>query len=526
MNKEFELKALEFHSQSPRGKIGISITKNVVENMSFAYSPGVAFPCLAISKDEKKADLYTNKANSVAIITNGTAVLGLGNLGALAAKPVMEGKSALFKMAGIDCFDIEINKTTADDLVTIISSLVGFGGINLEDIAAPICFEVEERLSAELDIPVFHDDQHGVAIVVSAAIKNALEIIKKQADKVKVVAMGAGAAAIASMRMMLKIGVKRENIVAFDSKGCISINRIDCNKYKMEFASNRDLTLEEAMVNADIFLGASTGGKLPKELLLRMSRDPIVIATANPYPEIYPSEAKEVREDVIICTGRSDFPNQVNNLLCFPYIFRVALDTGSKITDEMKLATVKALSDLGKSQTDYDRNHLLPTAQNPEVRCLLPGMILSNLSNKSENTYSLSYINTLVDYNLFLTGDKFYLAFDESKKMSKLSSLFEGMERIDSLLLKVLSKDITENFIYLFYENGRYRIVCTNDKIDLEIIKPLKPSSITIGKPLDDLNLIGGIEILSSKYKFYYNEFSDPIKLLMLSINLGNLVKN
>ena len=564
MKKENLIKknALQFHSKPPKGKIAVSVPKNIFDNMPLAYSPGVAFPCIEINKNKDEAWSYTNIGDSVAIISNGTAVLGLGNLGAIASKPVMEGKSVLFKMAGINCFDIELNETKVDDLFKTISSFAGFGGINLEDIAAPECFELEERLSTAMDIPVFHDDQHGVAIVASAGIKNALELIEKKAEDVKVVVMGAGAAAIASMKMMLKIGIQKKTIVAFDSKGCISKERTDCNKYKMEFAQEKAMTLQEAMKGADIFFGASSGGKLEAELLKEMASDPIIIATANPIPEIDPISAKQARADAIICTGRADFPNfynQINNFLCFPYIFRVALDLRSKITDEIKLATVEALSALGKAQENYSKDRLLPGGLSPEVRYFLPLMILRKLIEKNPNyqnslpieyqnnlnKYGLDYINKLAGYKLSFnikddiseniaqdqiednySHKNLYLNFQDNPLMNKFTSLLSYFQEVKNVNFDKLPNSIPDKFIYIFQQNKEYHIVFQNCEIDEELIKVMNPFSITIGRPyeLKLSKLLGGIE--PQKKNFYYNADADPADLLILSIKLGNLENN
>lgn len=540
-NQDFIKKALEFHSKEPRGKIQTHSSKDVLNNMPLAYSPGVAFPCLEIKKNRENAYLYTNINDSVAIISNGTAVLGLGNLGAIASKPVMEGKAVLFKMAGINCVDIELNQTKVEEMLETISAFAGFGGINLEDIAAPECFELEEKLCAEMDIPIFHDDQHGVAIVACAAIKNALELINKRPEEVKVVAIGAGAAAIASMRMMTKIGIKKENITAFDSKGCIAKDKTGYNKYKLEFAQDKSIALEDAIHGADIFFGASTGGKLNKDFLKKMSRDPIIIATANPEPEIDPILAREIRSDAIICTGRADFPNfynQVNNLLCFPYIFRVALDMRIKITDEIKLCTVNALSKLAQNQHNYSRERLLPGGISSEVRYLMPGMILkemihnnsTNIKNlpshyiDNPNLYTIDYINKLTGYNLFLTGKQNWLNFEDNSIMEKFLDLLSNFMQPNSNILHKLPENMPDNFAYLLYENDKYQIIfdCNPDE---NLIKSLLPSQVLIGKPykLDRSKILGGISYSKDEKKFYYNDTADPGYLLMLSVNLGNL---
>lgn len=346
--------ALLYHSRGRHGKVEVIPTKPYCTqyDLSLAYTPGVAYPCLEIEKTPDDAYTYTAKGNLVAVISNGTAVLGLGDIGALAGKPVMEGKGLLFKVfADIDVFDIEINEKDPGKLVDICASMAPtFGGINLEDIKAPECFEVEEKLKAMLDIPVFHDDQHGTAIISSAGLLNALEISGKKIEELKLVVCGAGAAAISCTRLYTKLGVRKENIVMADSKGVINSKRKDLNKYKQEFITFRDIdTLEEAVKGADLFLGLSTANMLSKEMLASMSDHPVVFAMANPNPEITYEDAMSVRDDLIFATGRSDYPNQINNVLGFPYIFRGALDVrATTINEEMKLAAARALAKLAK----------------------------------------------------------------------------------------------------------------------------------------------------------------------------------
>ncbi len=334
------------------GKIGVEITKpcDTARDLSMAYTPGVAEPCLEIERDPSKAYSYTNRANLVAVITNGTAVLGLGDIGALASKPVMEGKSVLFKkFAGVDAFDIEIDEKDPEKFIAVCKALEPtFGGINLEDIKAPECFEIEERLKKETAIPVMHDDQHGTAIITTAGLINALELTGKDIANMKIVVIGAGAAGIACARMYRLLGAKR--IVMIDSKGVIHTERDDLNPYKAEFALDTDeRTLEEAMRGADMVLGLSKAGLLSREMVASMAPDPIIFALANPIPEILPEEVAEVRSDVMMGTGRSDYPNQVNNVLGFPFIFRGALDVrATAITEGMKMAAARALADLAK----------------------------------------------------------------------------------------------------------------------------------------------------------------------------------
>jgi len=346
--------ALRYHTEGRPGKLEVVPTKphTTQRDLSLAYSPGVAYPCLEIEKNFDDIYKYTSKGNLVAVISNGTAVLGLGDIGAGAGKPVMEGKGLLFKIfADIDVFDIEVETHDIDQFVETVKNIaVTFGGINLEDIKAPECFEVEERLKREIQIPLMHDDQHGTAIICSAGIINALELAGKKLDEAKIVINGAGAAAIACAKLILSLGAKRENIVMLDSKGALRNDRTDLNKYKLEFATSREVnTLEEAMKGSDIFLGLSKANVVSKEMVRSMTTNPIIFAMANPDPEISYDDAMSSRDDLIMATGRSDFPNQVNNVLGFPYIFRGALDVRATcINEEMKLAAVYALASLAK----------------------------------------------------------------------------------------------------------------------------------------------------------------------------------
>ena len=348
--------AREYHRTPTRGKISVTPTKPLSNqrDLSLAYSPGVAYPCLDIQRDPSLAVEYTSRGNLVAVITNGTAVLGLGNIGPLAGKPVMEGKGCLFKkFAGIDVFDIELDENDPDKLVDIIAAMEPtLGGVNLEDIKAPECFYIEQKLRDRMNIPVFHDDQHGTAIISSAALLNGLELVDKPIGSVKLAVSGAGAAAIACLDVMVGLGVKRENVFACDSKGVIYHGRPGgFDQSKERYAQHTEArTLADVVKDADVFLGCSTAGVLTQEMVKTMARQPIILALANPEPEIRPELAKAVRPDCIIATGRSDYPNQDNNVLCFPYIFRGALDCGAtKITEAMKLACVRQIADLAKA---------------------------------------------------------------------------------------------------------------------------------------------------------------------------------
>jgi len=358
-NKRAELRraALEYHEKPTPGKVAIAATKQLTNqrDLALAYSPGVAAPCEEIVADPNNAFKYTSRGNLVAVITNGTAVLGLGDIGPLAAKPVMEGKGVLFKkFSGIDVFDIEINEKDPDKLVDIIASLEPtFGGINLEDIKAPDCFYVERKLRERMKIPVFHDDQHGTAIVVGAAILNGLKVVGKDPKDIKLVTSGAGAAALACLGLLVKLGIPRENIWVTDLAGVVYEGRTELmDEDKIVFAQKTDQrTLSEVIAGADVFLGLSAGGVLKKDMVAKMAAQPLIFALANPNPEITPEDVKTVRDDAIMATGRTDYPNQVNNVLCFPYIFRGALDAGaSTITDEMEIAAVHAIAELAQAE--------------------------------------------------------------------------------------------------------------------------------------------------------------------------------
>lgn len=386
MSKITKEMALEYHNSGKPGKIEVVPTKpySSQHDLSLAYSPGVAYPCLEIKENPQTVYEYTNKGNLVAVISNGTAVLGLGDIGATAGKPVMEGKALLFKIfAGLDCFDIEINETDPKKFIEIVKSLEPtFGGINLEDIKAPECFEIEQTLKQVCKIPIMHDDQHGTAIISGAGLVNALEIQGKKIDQIKLVVNGAGAAAISCTKLYIALGVNPDNIVMCDSKGVIREDRSDLNSQKREFATKRDIhTLEDAMIDADVFLGLSVKDVVTKEMVRSMAKNPIVFALANPDPEISYDEAISSREDIIFATGRSDYPNQINNVLGFPYIFRGALDCGaSTINEEMKLAAVRAIADLAKkpvpsvvdkaygmNNITFGKEYILPKPLDPQL---------------------------------------------------------------------------------------------------------------------------------------------------------------
>ena len=384
---ELEKAALAYHEHPTPGKLKIALSKSTEtqKDLALAYSPGVAAPVKAIEKNPEDVYRYTLKSNLVGVITDGTAVLGLGNVGPLASKPVMEGKAVLFKrFADIDCFDIEVDSPTPEAFIATVERISPtFGGINLEDIKGPQCFEIESALIERLDIPVFHDDQHGTAIIICAGLLNALEIQGKSLPEAKVVCLGAGAAGIASMRLLVRMGARKENIRMLDRKGVIHAGRTDLNAYKFAFACETDMrTLEDAMCGADVFVGVSGPDLVTEAMLISMNENPIVFALSNPDPEIHPDVANKVRKDVIMATGRSDFPNQVNNVLCFPYIFRGALDVRAKrINEEMMIAAAKAIAALARepipeevtqaygkgAPTEFGRSYIIPTPLDPRL---------------------------------------------------------------------------------------------------------------------------------------------------------------
>ncbi len=347
-------KALDYHRLPKPGKLSVESSKpcSTPDDLSLSYTPGVAQPVLEIAKNPEKAYDYTNKGNLVAVITDGTAILGLGNRGPLAAKPVMEGKAVLFKQfAGIDVYDIEVNAKTPQDFINVVVAIAPtFGGINLEDIAAPHCFEIEAALKKKLDIPVFHDDQHGTAVIICAGLINALHVQGKSLETAKIVCLGAGAAGIASMKLLVAMGARKANMIFVDSKGVIHKSRTDLNSFKQAFARKTELrTLADAMHGADVFVGVSGANLVSPAMVKSMADKPVVFALANPNPEISPEKARAARSDLIMATGRSDYPNQVNNVLGFPFIFRGALDVRAKeITQDMLVAAVHALAELAR----------------------------------------------------------------------------------------------------------------------------------------------------------------------------------
>ena len=395
MSEEFHEKALEYHREGKPGKIDVSSHKSMDthQDLSLAYTPGVAAPVREILKNPNTVNEYTIKGNLVAVVTDGSAVLGLGNVGPLAAKPVMEGKAVLFKrFAGIDVFNIELDTQDVDEIVNTIKNIAPtFGGINLEDISAPRCFEIEQRLIDELDIPVFHDDQHGTAIIVAAGLLNALEIQGKSSDSAQIVVAGGGSAGLATLDLLVNLGFKKENMILVDRNGVVSEDTKDkVNKYKAAFAlDTKKETLNDAMNGADVFIGVARGNLVTQEMVKSMAEKPIIFALSNPDPEISPVDAFACRNDLLMATGRSDYPNQVNNVLGFPYIFRGALDAKSKeINTEMKIAAVHALKDLAKlpvpdsvlqayqiDSLSYGADYIIPKPFDPRLVDIIPKAI-------------------------------------------------------------------------------------------------------------------------------------------------------
>ncbi|MBG5882350.1 MULTISPECIES: NADP-dependent oxaloacetate-decarboxylating malate dehydrogenase [Providencia] len=452
MDDKLKQSALDFHEFPHPGKITVTPTKPLTtqRDLALAYSPGVAVPCLEIAEEPLKAYRYTAKGNLVGVISNGTAVLGLGNIGALAGKPVMEGKGVLFKkFSGIDVFDIEVDETDPDKLIDIIASLEPtFGGINLEDIKAPECFYIEQKLRERMNIPVFHDDQHGTAIICTAAVINGLRIVKKDIGDVRLVVSGAGAASIACMNLLVALGLKRENITVCDSKGVIykgRDERMDETKAAYAIDDNGQRTLADAIPDADIFLGCSGPRVLTPEMVKTMAKDPLILALANPEPEILPPLAKEVRPDAIICTGRSDYPNQVNNVLCFPFIFRGALDVGATtINEEMKLACVYAIADLalaeqseevasayGNQDLFFGPEYIIPKPFDPRLIVKIAPAVAKAAMESGVATRPITDMDAYVEkLNQFVHKTNLFMKpiFSQAKKELKRIVLAEGEE--------------------------------------------------------------------------------------------------
>ena len=492
MAKITKEEALRYHAEGKPGKIEVIPTKphSTQTDLSMAYSPGVAEPCLEIEKNPLDAYEYTAKGNLVAVISNGTAVLGLGDIGPLAGKPVMEGKGLLFKIfAGIDVFDIEVNEKDPEKFIQTVKAISPtFGGINLEDIKAPECFEIETRLKNELDIPVMHDDQHGTAIISGAGLINALEIAGKKIEDVKIVVNGAGAASISCTKLYVMLGARKENIVMCDSKGVISTSRPDLNAAKREFATDRPIkTLQEAVVGADVFLGLSVANVLTKEMVRSMNADPIVFALANPNPEISYADAMASRDDIIFATGRSDYPNQINNVLGFPYIFRGALDTHAKaINEEMKRAAVYAIADLAKEpvpdvvnaayklkRTTFGRDYILPKALDPRlltrVSCAVAkAAIDSGVSRKTITDWEgyANHLREMMGYD-----NKLLRSFTDMAKANPKRVVFAEANHVNMLKAAAEAKAEGICFPILLGNEERLAKIAAEENISLEGIE-------------------------------------------------------
>ena len=492
MAKITKEEALRYHAEGKPGKIEVIPTKphSTQTDLSLAYSPGVAEPCLEIEKNPLDAYEYTAKGNLVAVISNGTAVLGLGDIGPLAGKPVMEGKGLLFKIfAGIDVFDIEVNEKDPEKFIQTVKAISPtFGGINLEDIKAPECFEIETRLKNELDIPVMHDDQHGTAIISGAGLINALEIAGKKIEDVKIGVNGAGAASISCTKLYVMLGARKENIVMCDSKGVISTSRPDLNAAKREFATDRPIkTLQEAVVGADVFLGLSVANVLTKEVVRSMNADPIVFALANPNPEISYADAMASRDDIIFATGRSDYPNQINNVLGFPYIFRGALDTHAKaINEEMKRAAVYAIADLAKEpvpdvvnaayklkRTTFGRDYILPKALDPRlltrVSCAVAkAAIDSGVSRKTITDWEgyANHLREMMGYD-----NKLLRSFTDMAKANPKRVVFAEANHVNMLKAAAEAKAEGICFPILLGNEERLAKIAAEENISLEGIE-------------------------------------------------------
>ena len=460
--------ALDYHSAKPAGKLTVVPTKphGTSHELSLAYSPGVAFPCKEIESDPDSVYTYTSKGNLVAVVSNGTAVLGLGDIGPLAGKPVMEGKGLLFKaFADIDVFDIEVDKIDVDGFVDTVKAIAPtFGGINLEDIKAPECFEIERRLVEELDIPVMHDDQHGTAIISGAALLNGLELVEKEISEVKIVISGAGASAISCARHYVRLGVNKTNIVMVDSKGILTKTRLksgELNEYKAEFVRNLpDGSISEAMVGSDVFLGLSKGGLKSSEMVKSMAERPLIFALANPDPEILPEDVMSVRDDAIIATGRSDYPNQINNVLGFPYIFRGALDVrATRITEGMKMAATKAIAELAREtvpddvlsaykgeQIQFGPEYIIPKPFDArvliwEASAVAAAAVEEGVAGISSNDFSYEGYREELEARLGLTRSIMRRVINQAKRSKKRIVFCEGE---DPTIIKAASQCISE----------------------------------------------------------------------------------
>ena len=460
--------ALDYHAAKPAGKLTVVPTKphGTSHELSLAYSPGVAFPCKEIESDPDSVYRYTSKGNLVAVVSNGTAVLGLGDIGPLAGKPVMEGKGLLFKaFADIDVFDIEVDKIDVDGFVDTVKAIAPtFGGINLEDIKAPECFEIERRLVEELDIPVMHDDQHGTAIISGAALLNGLELVEKEISEVKIVISGAGASAISCARHYVRLGVNKTNIVMVDSKGILTKTRLksgELNEYKAEFVRNLpDGSISEAMVGSDVFLGLSKGGLISSEMVKSMAERPLIFALSNPDPEILPEDVMSVRDDAIIATGRSDYPNQINNVLGFPYIFRGALDVrATRITEGMKMAATKAIAELAREtvpddvlsaykgeQIQFGPEYIIPKPFDArvliwEASAVAAAAVDEGVAGISSNDFSYDGYREELEARLGLTRSIMRRVINQAKRSKKRIVFCEGE---DPTIIKAASQCISE----------------------------------------------------------------------------------
>lgn len=490
--------ALEYHKNGKPGKIEVvpTVPYSSQSDLSLAYSPGVAYPCLEIKERPQDAYEYTSKGNLVAVISNGTAVLGLGDIGALAGKPVMEGKALLFKIfGGLDCFDIEVNEKDPDKFIEVVKAIAPtFGGINLEDIKAPECFEIERRLKEECNIPVMHDDQHGTAIISAAGLLNALEIQGKKIDEIKLVVNGAGAAAVSCTRLYIALGVKKENVVMCDSKGVLNKKRTNLNPQKQEFVTDRDIdTLAEAMKDADVFLGLSVKDVVTTEMVQSMAPNPIVFALANPDPEISYENAIAAREDIIFATGRSDYPNQINNVLGFPYIFRGAIDCGATtINEEMKHAAVKAIAKLAKQHVPsvvnaaynmtgikFGKEYILPKALDPRLITTVSPAVARAAMDSGVAT------RPITDWNAYNSKLKSLMGFD-NKLMKRLTEQAKTTPK-----RVVFTEANTDNML-------QAAVVARNEGICIPI---LLGNEEMIAKRADKLGIdIDGIEIVNLRH--------------------------
>ena len=491
-DKQLRKDALDYHSSKPAGKITVNPTKphGTQRDLSLAYSPGVAYPCKEIEKNPDAAFSYTSKGNLVAVISNGTAVLGLGNIGALAGKPVMEGKGLLFKaFADIDVFDIEIDRTGVDEFVEAVKAISPtFGGINLEDIKAPECFEIEKRLIKELDIPVMHDDQHGTAIISGAALLNGLEVVGKNISEIKVVVSGAGASAISCARHYIRLGVKKDNLLMVDSKGILTTKRSkngELNEYKDEFARDvADGNLEKAMENCDLFLGLSKGGIVSKKMVESMAEKPLIFALANPDPEILPDDVLDVRGDAIVATGRSDYPNQINNVLGFPYIFRGALDVrATEITENMKMAATHAIADLAKEavpddvaaayegeQIQFGPDYIIPKPFDArvliwEASAVAQAAVNEGVSKVTKKQFNIEKYREELEARLGLTRSIMRRVINRARRDKKRIVFAEGEH---PTIIKAAAQCISENICEPILLGHTKRINAVKEELGLE----------------------------------------------------------